>query len=1852
MGEPYLKEWLNITICLSKEVKDISSDFRNGYLFGEILHKHKLIPNFHLYKNSSKHSDISKNYQYLSKAFTDLNIKFNDERRNDILKRKEGVASQIIFKLKQIIDQKLLSKENLNMQKGPNELHKLYKQMVIPNDNEKYYKDLLNRRALKDKRKILNPITRFLSKEGKFYIDIAKEMEKDKLFLDEKSKSIYNDIHGIESKRGKFCLDKDEEGLKNWKKQMEVKRVFDKKQLKEKWEETEFYKTATFTSFRRSNKSNINEILRFNQNLSRLGLDVNDQNKNNENNAKKNYMSPQIILKMYKDKIAEQEKSRKDKEKRMRKMRREEDKMIDLSKNNNKPKKGKGKKILINAKDKNKTDYLQDTKFLSLKEMEKKLLIEDYDKKKKEYADVLYLHRKEKILNFPKEENDEEKITLPYKSMYDFFDKELFFMRLDKLNINYLKKKIEKKKIKDEKNVPEIKDIFEKILEITEESDNYLQDHDCDLIEIPQWDKWMHLLKSNISLKEYFSEKKDTNKIEKKSVDLLYENEDEENMVKFKYNEFFDYLNFLGNWNFNMKQKILENKDNNISKISDSDKKNNLNNFFKNINSNNTQKNDENPLELSLYRILGQDIAYILNAGKCDITGLKENALLKMKNREFEPGTQDINNVTLPTKYNRTGHVGEIIEFFINMKYDKKEKEICNNTNKNLNLLNNDDIKEQKNNDIIKEETKKEIEPSEEQSMIMNQEGNSDKYINIINPENNNQINALLHSNDEFIDNQILEEIKENSIKYTFNHIPIKLCLIGTSFSGRKTQSSLIHEKFPNIKIYNVESLIKSIVELYNKINTPIEEQQTKGRPGKKNANIEQLKLENENLKKENAYQLSIIQPIMRKMENTNNDTKQIMNEIPNENLIDLILFYIKRDFPLKEKSKVEEEITHRKEKISTIEKELENMNLNEEQNKKAKINVKEKERLIKEKEQIINESYSGFIINDFPKTLEQYKLFEKKCTGFVEELDKEKEEKDIEKEELLYPLDKIYYPKNKSENTKSVFDKYLIFEVSDEEILNRKNGRLLDETTGIIYHSEYNPPDEKDKKLMERLKPLTEPKDEVITEEIKKYYSDLINIKEFIDLFKNVYQIQDLKDKNEENQNIIKDVINTVMEEYENKYLNINTNVNKKVIDSGKLRKSINPSEKNANNEIKEIKENNELNTNENNVSNVNSIKNISTHNNNYGREISVGNISSKNNRNEKAFILPITVIPITKFNKRYNETKKRLSLSNLDTHFLNKWNLFLSEYKFSILRNFVNIYNIKKLIVDETIKVEEEYKQFLNLPSNKKEIIDRFTNKLSAFRSQFKNIKSHKLVLEEFHRDLTNLTNGIWEIINQRKQSAINKREQIMNNGFFEKQIKHFHDNIENLFIQETKKFLLNVNVIKEFYYGLQSEILKSVVLPFTSQIENIDINNIFKDTENLELISYKNLNNNINNINDNGKLKFPKLEKMFYNCMKIIFYLDYAIRNVEDKLKGNYDDIKTGNKEVNNSVTISIVSKSRITKKKRKKNKDNSLSEESKEVFNFIEETNSAIEIEKYNYKFRLLSIKFYAINFLTNLNNISTELFDLLDTWIIDSVHYQNQMMNKLLERLSKIVDNTNLKIIWDFELDKYSLMKTKKFEFIESYNLFLEDDNENENREIKYGKYIPILISLYSDINNFSLQNEYIDKNVLIDILFKKDIASIELKNTPIYKVNFHMYQKLIDLMIIKNKNYIRKDLLNINHIFTILLLLPFPVMNEKNIEEIKNQVKDKLISKCFLKENDFRNLELWFERNNILKIDDEDDYGNNNLNLIKNFLCCLYNKNGNINFEDFLNVVNLNIIVENNEDFEKNKIKFYKDLFF
>ena len=134
-----LKNWLNNEIKLSKKIDNISDDFKNGYLFAELLYKHKIIPDISIYTNSKLEKDIIHNFCYLSKTFLDMNIVLDEINRNKIIQKSPYTAQVYLYKIKQYIDKKLITFESLKL-KQSNSIHKLYTSLMYKNNNEKYLK--------------------------------------------------------------------------------------------------------------------------------------------------------------------------------------------------------------------------------------------------------------------------------------------------------------------------------------------------------------------------------------------------------------------------------------------------------------------------------------------------------------------------------------------------------------------------------------------------------------------------------------------------------------------------------------------------------------------------------------------------------------------------------------------------------------------------------------------------------------------------------------------------------------------------------------------------------------------------------------------------------------------------------------------------------------------------------------------------------------------------------------------------------------------------------------------------------------------------------------------------------------------------------------------------------------------------------------------------------------------------------------------------------------------------------------------------------------------------------------------------------------------------------------------------------------------------------------------------------------------------------------------------------------------------------------------------------------------------------------------------------------------------------
>ena len=1797
MSETPLKTWINETIHLSKNITNLTEDFRNGYYFGEILSKMRLIPNFKSYKNSNAHSDISKNYQYLSKAFQDLNIKFSDSRRNDILNKKPGVVEQILFKIKQALDIRFISNETL-APKASNELAKMYKRMYYPNENEKYLKDYYNNLGLGKKK--LDPLHKFGEGLSKFDKDIIKEIDKDNEYVKEMHMEKLNEIRNKEKLKEENFNKIEEENLKNWKDDMIVKKNFEEKKKKQFWAECEYYKKAVLRSFDKSSLNLINQIKTFEETLSRLGLDIVDNNKKND---KKNYVSTEIIMRKIQEKIKFEEKARKDKAKRMRKIKNEQKKMIEI-------KKEKENKVEVK-----KIDYDEEIKKLN----------EDYNNKLEEFNRIKKLHQHVPLdINIIEEEKNKEE-EIPKK---EGFDSDLFFTQLDKYSLKMFTDLVNHKKSKKEKIRPFLDDIMNMILEIADESSKYLETNNCDLIEIPYWEEWMNLFKDNIHLSEYIKNKENSLNNQKEYNPNEIEIEDVENK-DYINNELFDYITFLGNWSIDIK-KIFSNNNKN---------KNNTNSF--------SSKSKENVLEMNLYEILGNDITYMLNGGKFQMNGLKEKELLMMKNSEFEPGTLDISNVTLPINNIVNPCLGEIINFYIDMKYDiisdnkenKKEEKIIDNENEEGVIKEDkEEIENKEESNNVNKESEKNVENNQEENnkkeeIEEKKENENEKKENENEKNENNENNEEDKKEDE--NNEDNSEKKETintevedifSDGYTLNHIPIKLCFVGHEFSGRKTQSNLISTTYPTIKTYNMTEIIKSAIEEYEKIMTPIEEN-PKFKTMKKNQ-IEALEQEKEKQLQEFSYVKSIIEPLAKKE----------IEKLSDENYINLLIYYIKKDFPVVKKEDIQNEINSKREKLKNIEIELEK--IKEEQIKKPNAKKKEEQQFLKDKENLQLESYKGFILIDFPKTLEQFKLFEKKCTGFEVQLDKPKTEKENEKEILLHCIDNLYHTDGKKIEMKSIFDRFLFFELTEEETLRRTNNRKIDPKTGIVYHLEDNPPPENDKKLIGRLEDVTEPNDEKVKEDLSEYFLNIVKIKDFINLFKNEYNVQFSKNKDEIKENILKE-IDVALNDFE---VNLCGPVVKPEENQQNVIEENAPQENNINNNNNNLNVINDENKDNNKESNNNNLNQSMSHNiNQSSNNLNISHSQTIRKKvNSDEFTNNTLELINNKYKNRYLEAKRLLQNSNINALFLTKWSKFIPKYNKILKESFLRISNIKNHVIEYTVNIQKDFIEFLNQPSEKKDLIDIFTKKYTTFKSQFHQISNNPLVIKEFNNDLNDLADGIWAIINQRKVNAINERKNLISKNFFGKQIEYFYENFIKIFEIEVEKFLLSLNIIKEFYYGINNELLKATI-PFTAQIEEIKSDTILKNTENLNLMTKDEVTN---------QLYYPKLEKIFCNCIKILFKFDFLVKQIETVGKSNLENKESNVNSLNTSSNPNDISvnKSQSTRKKKFKMKSFKQPENdsSKEIFE-NSEVYTCIENEKNKFKFRIMNIKQYCVNILNNLNKISNDIFNNLDEWIIDSVHYQNNMMNALMERLRKIVKN-NLKVQWDFELDKFNVYKPINVKFHNNY-LNIEDyESDYDLKDINYLKYINLLNKSYKMVKFFTIQNEFISINNFTDILVKKFISPLILdyQDTPLYKLSFHKLNNLFNLLLPKENEKGRGDIININHAYTLLALLPFKILDETIYNEMYDNIKDKLINHCFLNKNDFNEIEFWFEEEKIFKdAEDEKQVEKEDKINLKEFLEELYiNEDYEINFEDLMNVVRLKTIkIE-----ERDKITKYSDI--
>ncbi len=1399
-----------------------------------------------------------------------------------------------------------------------------------------------------------------------------------------------------------------------------IKQSMDLQLVEEMKKESDFYKNKILENLNLENKNRMVYIDNFERNINKLGIDIASIDPKLKRLSKIKINSD-LIMKKIQDRVHIDEMEKKEKFQTRIKQSNDNLNNININKTKNFDfiKKNEIKSVMTSSNNFNKNLGLNNTSDVSVdtsgninnfSHFEKRLGYENY----RNIINRDFLKEKKRRLHEMKMKemfigNDSKK-KYNEKDIIEKFDSDIFFKDLLKENLKQRRKDLSNKIRKRQSNNVNMRKLANYLIDFVEEIFEYEKEKNTEEIKIEDWRNWTSMFIKNepysVSLKSsiiYFDEdnsfdnKNDNDKNEK--IDEVNNNLVNKNIHK---NKFFETIEIETNYS----DRIFEDCD-----LLDYT-------FFRGKFQKEIIPKESLNKMLDIFDIMGPELEKTSNSNKFKTSNYNNNNNNNEDYGEYEPKDEDIENLTIPDTYQKNYIFTDIIDIILDLKLTGQQLSLpgiksidsINSYSNNLNMCSNES-----NNDNINE------------TNISNMNNN--------NNNNNNTIPAYEANNNQ------------NKKNYSLNHIPIKIALIGKSFSGKKTQAKLISENYP-IKIYAVEEIIKKNQEILDNLKIPVEQN-----PKYKNLKKNEL----DKIIADRQIEEQKFEHIKSSVINLKNvlESKEFSQSKKDEAIIEFVINMVRSDFPEKTTPQQIEEIMVKNKRKKEINEEISKIKETEKNNAKGgKTTIKSQSQYVQDLHKLNVESSKGFILTDFPKTFSQATILEQKLSGFVFELDKPKN--DLENLRDIYTniLDKIVKPPKKKILFQSGLDICFYLEADSSECLRRSQNRKLDTATNYIYHMDDNPPNIEDKKLLERLIGTEEiqPPDDLIVESHNIFDRNINKILEFYNIFGNtkanfkmlnkipIYNKTDDNKKDYRDQvnsifNEINQVINHVIkinEEKENEFLAQQLNLKKENeyhFGNNPMSGTINT---NSNLGIGTISNNNNYLINPANIihSVSDSVDNSSKDIDNHSKMHSIDN-ENKNMNNSIDVISSLQVQNLdeddfNKYHRKLLEAKNKIGSSIIEEIF-NKWQKTHETYNTSLKQILRSFKKQKDSIIVNYTKLQEKFIEFLKRTSKKNIEIQKFQSKFNHFLEEYPVLKSDNQVKSIFKQDLADLGDRVWEIIDHRKEEAIGEMEKIMSGGWIEKEMEKFYGNIEKLFVSEVEKLINSLIIIRQFYSNMDGRIFTDILSLKPSDIlKEDDLGSIPLEKEVLKK-DKKDINSDKTDNDNNSRYIFPRIDKIYNNAIKIILKFDITLKNQEKLIK---------NSTTNNSLDISTKKATLFLKglSTKKQLIDSTFIDDKREIFIYEEEMKKAIKIEKNKYKYRITFLKHWAINILNNMKRITKMIFTNLDEWIVNSIKAENDAMNNLIFYLDNHIESET-KVKCEMEMDCFDIFKIVNIEEI-------------------------------------------------------------------------------------------------------------------------------------------------------------------------------------------------------------------------
>ena len=549
----------------------------------------------------------------------------------------------------------------------------------------------------------------------------------------------------------------------------------------------------------------------------------------------------------------------------------------------------------------------------------------------------------------------------------------------------------------------------------------------------------------------------------------------------------------------------------------------------------------------------------------------------------------------------------------------------------------------------------------------------------------------------------------------------------------------------------------------------------------------------------------------------------------------------------------------------------------------------------------------------------------------------------------------------------------------------------------------------------------------------------------------------------------------------------------------------------------------------------------------------------------------------------------------------------------------------------------------------------------KYNKFLDDYPDLKDDPQVKEEHHQEVDDLNDKIYEIIETRKNEAVEERKKIMTSGWIENEMEKFYMALERLFQNEIDKFIGSLQIMRDYYHNLDNRPL--IELPFSTidiikeeidqtPIEEFAIENNEDNNTNQENSKENKENNNTESdvketleqyIEKNLPKSYPRVEKLYKNSLKIQFQYEEALREAE---RAKLEKEKEENKK--NAAAAK-------GKKGNEKNKDNAEEAQKEEVYPHSEELKQAMSNEKAKFKYKLTLLKYWGILCLKNFRRLSLTVYNKLEDWIILAIKAENEALNELTIMLKENIESES-KIKYELALDTFDVIVNMD---VQNY-IELPPKPLPAKEVIDHNKFnIVQLKILMEELQTYLVENtSSIRSSTFISIFLKKYISS-KNDNDVYYGIpnmlknlSFYNYFKFIKKLDPENT-----DLISLKQIGTFFALLSNIIPTKEEINEIKEQGK-KLSGDDYplVTMSQFTQIEFWFDENEKSPtLKNHEDY-HRDIKL-KEILFDI-NKNTNQSQEDaeslmdmdeFINIINLECISAEADKFQG---KTYYDILF